>query len=116
MLLLWLTNGWLPAGTLGLRRFAMRSSPKAELRLLTLASKCPDRFSRSDACILYPESLRETGVVGNVFESGEGMVGEGGDWVDEERRPRAVVAVEGRSLPRESLLNERKAFSTTFRL
>ena len=52
MLLVWLMKGWVPFATLGLLKVAIRSNPKEELRLLATVSKCPERFSRSEVCML----------------------------------------------------------------
>ena len=77
---------------LGRRRVGTRSKTNEELRL-DIESKCPDRFSRSVDCSANPESLRETGVVGNggnVLDVGESL-GDGG------KLPFVVELVFGRS-------------------
>lgn len=82
-------------GMLGRRRVGTRSKTKEELRF-DVASKCPDRFSRSVLCNAKPESFRETGVVGregNALEVGESL-GEGG------KLPFVVEPVFGRSAKR----------------
>ena len=54
--------------------------------------------------------------MGKVCDNGEGMVGDGGDLVDEDRRSSLVVEpVEGRSLPRELVLKLRKALRMMLR-
>ncbi len=66
-------------GMLGRRRVGTRSKTKEELRF-DVASKWPDRFSRSVLCSAKPESFRETGVVGKegkLLDVGE-IFGEGG--------------------------------------
>lgn len=60
-------------------------------------SKCPDRFSRREACSPNPESFRETGVVEENEEDSGDVPGEGGDLVEDELLARLVV-VEGLSL------------------
>lgn len=74
----------------------MRSNPKEELRLAAM-SRCPDRFSRREACKPKPESFRETGVLGKDEERGD-TVGDGGEAVEEELLARLVELVEGLSL------------------
>ena len=77
-----LFDEWPANGRLGRRMGFMRSMPKDELRRV-LVSNTPERFSRSAACKPKPESFRETGVEGNEVESGEGVVGDGGELCDE---------------------------------
>ena len=55
--------------------------------------------------------------MGKVCDNGDGIVGDGGDRVDEDRRSSLVVElVDGRSLPREVVLKLRKALRTMLRL
>lgn len=63
------------------------------------SAKWPDRFSRSDACNAKPESLRDTGVLGKLIETGDGIVvGDGGE-APEELLLAPVELVDGLSLP-----------------
>lgn len=86
-------------GTLGLRGTpGLWFAPNEEL-LRDAVSKCADLFSRNDAWIANPESLRETGVGGNVGkypDVGDEVRGDGGVLVF------IVELVVGRSDPLEN--------------
>lgn len=71
-----------------------------ELRRPKPSPNCPpERFSRNVAWRANPESLLDTGVVGNVLDIGDGATGDGGDCEDELLLP-PVELVDGRSLLR----------------